>query len=396
MLSADPPPPPVKPPDLFLVLHAANLPSLSQLVHISTLDYPFCRITSHRSLILTSIMMNSTSPSHNPSHIQGFLIACHSQRYRSRARELHAISLFPGFSGFRIQYSLFTVSTPRASPLSLYCPDPRGFRLPSCRRLGSFRTSQSFSFHMEAIIKGSSLLICSTPTLIHPQLVTCRDNYGELSSELSKWRLLQRSQIEMNDYNSCSSDPFFSWVMICLCHQSMVIYADLPWMGQFELGPLSMKNQRMKLMAAGAWSKSWMCLLIAPTQEDLHWCIIISWHYICLPISWYLHNWNVQGAKKAQVLEEVKILKRTTHPYILFLLETMTNEKNTCLIIQKMGFDHFNFVLPINHSGGIWVLWNNNNCHALVLAKENRAIHMLVHDPANSKNILVSGVYGLT
>jgi len=41
----------------------------------------------------------------------------------------------------------------------------------------------------------------------------------------------------------------------------------------------------------------------------------------------------VQGAKNIQVLEEVKILKRNFQPDILFLLETMTNEKNTRLII---------------------------------------------------------------
>lgn len=41
----------------------------------------------------------------------------------------------------------------------------------------------------------------------------------------------------------------------------------------------------------------------------------------------------MQGAKNIQVLEEVKILKRNFQPDILFLLETMTNEKNTRLII---------------------------------------------------------------
>jgi len=41
----------------------------------------------------------------------------------------------------------------------------------------------------------------------------------------------------------------------------------------------------------------------------------------------------VQGAKNIQVLEEVKILKCNFQPDILFLLETMTNEKNTRLII---------------------------------------------------------------
>ena len=86
--------------------------------------------------------------------------------------------------------------------------------------------------------------------------------------------------------------------------------------------------------------------------------------------------------KKAQALEEIKILKRTKQPYILFLLETMTNEKNTRNTIQKMCFDLFDYVLPINHSRGIWMLWNNNNNrHASILAKENCAIHMLVHDP---------------
>jgi len=97
--------------------------------------------------------------------------------------------------------------------------------------------------------------------------------------------------------------------------------------------------------------------------------------------------------QKTQVLEEIKILKRTIQPGILFLLETMTNEKNSRVIIQKMGFGHFDFVLPCNHSGGIWVLWNNNNCHASVLTKDNRVIHMLVHDPGNAKNIIVTGIY---
>ncbi|KAJ8429842.1 hypothetical protein Cgig2_001129 [Carnegiea gigantea] len=61
-----------------------------------------------------------------------------------------------------------------------------------------------------------------------------------------------------------------------------------------------------------------------------------------------------------------------------------------------MGFDHFDYTLLQNHTGGSWVLWNNDNCHASVLAKENRAIHMLVHDSHKSNNILVSGVYAPT
>jgi len=39
--------------------------------------------------------------------------------------------------------------------------------------------------------------------------------------------------------------------------------------------------------------------------------------------------------KKAEVFVEVKILKRTTQPDILFSLETVTNEKNNILSFKK-------------------------------------------------------------
>ena len=104
--------------------------------------------------------------------------------------------------------------------------------------------------------------------------------------------------------------------------------------------------------------------------------------------------WNVRGAKKAQVLEEVKFLKRIHKPDILFLIETLTNDSNSHNIIRRMGFRQFDYVPPSNHSGGLWVLWNNERLHAAVLSKEPRAIHLLVHDPNCNKNCIVSGVYG--
>jgi len=72
----------------------------------------------------------------------------------------------------------------------------------------------------------------------------------------------------------------------------------------------------------------------------------------------------------------------------------MTSENNTRQIIWKMGFEKFDFVLPVNRSTDIWVLWNNNEVHALALNKDNHAIHLLVHNPTIPKNILVSRIYG--
>ena len=104
-------------------------------------------------------------------------------------------------------------------------------------------------------------------------------------------------------------------------------------------------------------------------------------------------SWNIQGAKKPQIISEVHFLSRTYKADIIFLLETMVNETNVRKILPQMGFEHFDYVLPTNHSGGIAVLWNNGKIHASPLLKEPRAIYMLVHDPAKGQNSIVSGIY---
>ena len=58
----------------------------------------------------------------------------------------------------------------------------------------------------------------------------------------------------------------------------------------------------------------------------------------------------------------------------------MVNKKNILNILPKMGFDYFDYVEPLNHSGGLAVLWDNGRIHASVLSKEQRAIHMLVYN----------------
>ena len=88
--------------------------------------------------------------------------------------------------------------------------------------------------------------------------------------------------------------------------------------------------------------------------------------------------WNVQGAKKHQLREEVRYLQKAQQPDLLFLLETMTSDRTAKQLLPQFGFEYFDYSLPVNHSGGIWVLWNNQNILASVLLKEERAIHMLV------------------
>jgi len=90
---------------------------------------------------------------------------------------------------------------------------------------------------------------------------------------------------------------------------------------------------------------------------------------------------------------EIQFLKRTHKPDIVFLLETMVNEKNIRNFLPRIGFEHFDFVEPTNHSGGLAILWNNEKIHASILRKEQRAIHMLIHDPSINQNLIISGIY---
>jgi len=103
-------------------------------------------------------------------------------------------------------------------------------------------------------------------------------------------------------------------------------------------------------------------------------------------------SWNIQGLKKPQAAQEVKLLKRKYDPDVLFLLETMVNETNLLRIMPTLGFDHFDYVLP-SHSGGIVVLWRDNSVHVSVLLQQPRVIHMLIYDPVLAQTSVVSSTY---
>ena len=74
--------------------------------------------------------------------------------------------------------------------------------------------------------------------------------------------------------------------------------------------------------------------------------------------------------KKVASLSGNFFLKRTHKPNVLLILETMVNKKNIVDILPKMGFEHFDYVEPVNHSGGLAVLWNNETICASILRKE--------------------------
>ena len=69
-------------------------------------------------------------------------------------------------------------------------------------------------------------------------------------------------------------------------------------------------------------------------------------------------GWDVQGVKKPQIWEEVCYISCSHRPDMLFLTETMVAGRMTLCLISQFGFDNYDFVNPVNHSAGMWWLWN--------------------------------------
>ena len=106
--------------------------------------------------------------------------------------------------------------------------------------------------------------------------------------------------------------------------------------------------------------------------------------------------WNVRVVKKPQIREEFRFIIHAHQPDTLFLTEKMVAGKATKRLISQFGFYFYDFVNPVNHSGGLWVLWNNTIIIANVLLKEQCFIHMLVLDIKTQHLSTISNVYAPT
>ena len=103
--------------------------------------------------------------------------------------------------------------------------------------------------------------------------------------------------------------------------------------------------------------------------------------------------WNVQGSKKAQLQLKVGFINRTIKRDILFLIETMVNEHNSERIIRTLGFHNFDYILPHNHVGRIFILLNDENVELDILAKKQRAVYCSVFEKSTNKRCIVTAVY---
>ncbi|KAJ8423446.1 hypothetical protein Cgig2_008935 [Carnegiea gigantea] len=63
--------------------------------------------------------------------------------------------------------------------------------------------------------------------------------------------------------------------------------------------------------------------------------------------------WNVQGATKHQIRDEIRVINQANKPDLLFLIETMVFDQTTRKLISTLGYEQFDFVSPQNPSGGL-------------------------------------------
>lgn len=103
--------------------------------------------------------------------------------------------------------------------------------------------------------------------------------------------------------------------------------------------------------------------------------------------------WNIHGGKKPQAIAEITNYVSTFKPDILFVMETMTSNRNSKQIIRGLHFRNSIIIDPLNHCGGLWVCWNNNNTNVTNNVITERCAHLTVTDKPTRASILVSGAY---
>ncbi|KAJ8431196.1 hypothetical protein Cgig2_008470 [Carnegiea gigantea] len=260
-------------------------------------------------------MMILPSPSHqNPSLILGFLIFANFRR-PAIVYDLHLVQgsflLFlssrsqvgSGCSVLRIHCTLYTASITLSHPLLLYYPKIRGFRVPSCCGLGGFCNYPMCSLMKDSMINGFRLLNNSAPVPAN-----YRGNYGYLLTKTALWRLFPSSKSgKKNDDNSGCILLEVTGSYECMCTG----YGLVRWLLPSLLAILLFKLSQLYLIIIKI-----MNTLLCSTQYSSSDRLLSITHSLGLKIVRFIFfmkiiSWNVQGAKKAQALEEVKILKCT-------------------------------------------------------------------------------------
>ncbi|CAL1357018.1 unnamed protein product [Linum trigynum] len=105
--------------------------------------------------------------------------------------------------------------------------------------------------------------------------------------------------------------------------------------------------------------------------------------------------WNCQGAGHDKFIAYLHSFFVPTRPDIVIIVEPRISGRVAQQVISRMGFDGLLMVDAVGFSGGIWVLWNNQDLKVTRLDAWEQMVHFRCwrRSTANEE-VVVSAVYG--
>ncbi|XP_028768395.1 uncharacterized protein LOC114726004 [Neltuma alba] len=95
--------------------------------------------------------------------------------------------------------------------------------------------------------------------------------------------------------------------------------------------------------------------------------------------------WNVRGAAGNAFGHAMKDMKKRLKPSLVVLVETRCSGINAQKAIKRMGFKYQEIVEANGMSGGIWILWDDENIKLKALEKHHQFLHCEVNGLRGSK-----------
>ena len=103
--------------------------------------------------------------------------------------------------------------------------------------------------------------------------------------------------------------------------------------------------------------------------------------------------WNSRGALKPSFQNYIHELSRRHDPAILVVMETKLGGSRAKEVSNRLPFDGAIHTETIGLSGGLWLLWNDDNVEVVELAKTEQEIHVEIKVRASNLSWVFSAIY---
>ncbi|XP_072058021.1 uncharacterized protein [Arachis hypogaea] len=90
--------------------------------------------------------------------------------------------------------------------------------------------------------------------------------------------------------------------------------------------------------------------------------------------------WNVRGVANKATIRTLKEMKKNHKPDITILVETRCSGKKAEETVKSLGFRHSFFEHARGYSGGIWIMWDDDNLQISINASHQQYIHLKVKE----------------